>query len=244
MSIVTVTVFRYKPLARFRAFANMGRVLLQPLQANGLTFSKLMGSGINFGLIPDFSTYVFLGVWNDLNAALALPETHIYQHLSQGTDLTATLYLQLQRAHGLWDGQDPFSVNTEGPAMNRRPPVATQDFLSTNSPIAVLTRATIHARSLLDFWRYVPQARQRLTDHADNLLFGIGVGEVPIVQQCTISVWRNPAAIERYAYRQSGHKEVIRLTRERNWYSEELFARFSILRAEGDLFAPVQRLIS
>jgi hypothetical protein len=244
MSVVTLTVLRYKPLARFRAFANMGRVLMQPLQANGLTFSKLMGSGINFGLIPDFSTYVFLGVWNDDNTALALPKTDIYRHLSQGTEQIATLYLQPQRAHGLWDGQKPFSVDTEGAARNRRSLVSAQASLSTNNPVAVLTRATIRNRALPDFWRYVPQARQRLTEQAHNLLFGIGVGEVPIVQQCTISVWRDPAAVEQYAYRQSGHKEVVRLTRERNWYSEELFARFSVLRAEGDMFAPVQRLIS
>ncbi|MDB5242977.1 MAG: spheroidene monooxygenase [Spirosoma sp.] len=247
MSIATISVFRYKPLARFSAFANMGRVLLQPLQANGLTFSKLMGSGINFGLIPDFSTYVFFGVWNDNKTAGNLPKTDLYQHLSEGTEQRATLYLQLQRAHGLWDGQDPFSANTEQPGQSRRPSISAHDSLptnTTNNPVAVLTRATIRTRALPDFWRYVPLARQRLTDQADNLLFGIGIGEVPIVQQCTVSVWRNPAAIERYAYRQSGHKEVIRLTRERNWYSEELFARFSVLRAEGDLFDPIRRLIS
>lgn len=235
MAIVTIAVLRYEPLARFRAFASMGRVLMQPLRAEGLRFSKLMGTGVNFGLIPDLSTYVFLGVWDDDATARAFPRTDFYQNLSRGTQPISTLYLQPQRAHGLWDGQNPFNFPKEPPLTNHK--------LQTENPIAVLTRATIRTRALPDFWQHVPQARQRLTDHADDLLFGIGAGEVPVVQQCTISVWRDAAAVDRYAYRQSGHKEVVRLTRERKWYTEELFARFSVLRAEGALFAPVQRLI-
>ena len=233
MSIVTITVFRYKPLARFRAFANMGRVLMQPLREKGLQFSKLMGSGLDFGLIPDLSTYVFLGVWDDDATARAFPQTAVYRHLSDGAQQTGTLYLRSQRAHGLWDGQNPFSES-----------VSRSVGESVSQPVAVLTRATICFRALPDFWRHVPQARQWLTAHADDLLFGIGVGEVPVVQQCTISVWRNAAAVDQYAYRQSGHKEVVRLTRQRKWYAEELFARFSVLRAEGELFAPVQQLLS
>ena len=239
MSIVTVTVFRYKPLARFRAFANMGRVLSQPFRAEGLRFSKLMGTGINFGLVPDLSTYVFLGVWDDDATACNFLQTDVYQHLSQGAGQTSTLYLQPQRAHGLWDGQNPFTVNSDQLSANKHPKLSADKHV----PITVLTRATIRPRALPDFWRHVPQARQRLTDHADDLLFGIGVGEVPIVQQCTISVWRNAAAVDRYAYRQSGHREVVRLTRERKWYSEEMFARFGVMRAEGPLFAAVEHTL-
>ena len=238
MPIVTVSTFRYKPLARFQAFANMGRVLMQPFQAEGLRFSKLMGTGINFGLIPDLSTYVFLGVWDDEDTARAFPQTDIYQRLSKGVQQTGTLYLRPQRAHGLWDGQNPFEISEQAPVSQENRPKS-----DTTNPIVILTRATIRPRALPDFWRHVPQARQRLTDHANDMLFGIGVGEVPVMQQCTISVWRNAAAVDRYAYRQSGHKEIVRLTRERKWYSEEMFARFSLLKAEGAVFASVDRLI-
>jgi len=227
MSVVTVTVLRYQPLARFGAFANMGRVLMQPIRAEGLQFSKLMGSGIDFGLIPDLSTYVHLGVWEDMQQAEAFKETSAYQQLSRGTETVQTLYLSPIKAHGLWDGQNPFSVDGKQlSGINESQKLLTEN----SSPIAVLTRATIRPRALPDFWRHVPQARQRLRDHADNLLFGIGVGEVPLVQQCTISVWRDAAAVNQYAYKESGHREVVRLTRQRQWYSEELFARFAVLR--------------
>lgn len=231
---VTVTIFRYLPAARFRAFANMGRVLMQPIRAHGLRFSKLMGSGINFGLRPDFSTYVHLGIWENDELANAFPQTDAYHHLAEGTEQTGVLYLNPQRSHGLWDGQNPFmNEPTDTQPESRKS-------LPDTGPVAVLTRATIRPRALPDFWRHVPQARQRLHDHQHDLLFGIGVGEAPLVQQCTISVWRSPAAVDQYAYRQSGHREVVRLTRQRQWYSEELFARFRVLGAEGPLFQHLQ----
>jgi hypothetical protein len=228
MSIVTVTVFRYKEGARFRAFANMGRWLRQPTQVTALQFGKLMGSGQNFGLMPNWSTYVFLGVWPDLPTARQFNESALFQQLQTGTESVSTLYLTPQRSHGLWSGQNPFQADN-----------ATSLPVNPGAPVAVLTRATIRPRALPDFWRYVPQARQRLQAQGDQLLFGIGVGEVPVVQQCTISVWRSPAAVDQYAYRQSGHKEVVRLTRQRNWYAEELFARFGVVGAEGELFTEI-----
>jgi heme-degrading monooxygenase HmoA len=64
-------------------------------------------------------------------------------------------------------------------------------------------------------------------------LLAIGAGEKPFIQQCTVSVWKNEKIINQFAYRQSGHKEVVRRTRERRWYSEELFARFEVIGSEG-----------
>lgn len=222
MPLVTVTVLHYRPAARFRAFANMGRVLMQPIRAEGLQFGKLMGSGHNFGLTPNLSTYVFLGVWDSDQQAETFLASPAFAPFTNGTDQIRTLYLEPYHAHGLWDGVNPFSASSKLP----RP----------TDLVAVLTRATIRPGALFDFWRHVPAARNRLLDHKDNLLFGIGVGEKPVTQQCTISVWRNRAAVEQFAYRQSGHREVVRRTREQRWYSEELFARFRVVRTVGFTF--------
>lgn len=219
MPIVTVTILHYLPKARFRAFANMGRALIKPFVAEGLTFQKLLGSGQNFGLMPNFSTYVFLGVWENEAQASQFLTSPDFETLTKGTDAINTLYLEPYHAHGLWDGTNPFEGKGFG--------------VEGKGPVAVLTRATIRPGALIDFWRHVPAARQKLTDQKHNLLFAIGVGEKPVVQQCTISVWRNRAAVEQFAYRQSGHKEVVHRTRDRRWYSEELFARFTVVKAEG-----------
>lgn len=229
MPLVTVTVLHYRPMARFRAFANMGRVLMRPFVVEGLQFNKLMGSGINFGIVPNLSTYVFLGVWENQAQADHFLQSPTFAPLIQGTDQVNTLYLEPYQSHGYWDGVNPFK--TEQEAVNKKLGQS-----ESRSPIAVLTRATIRTGALPEFWRHVPAARRRLADHKDNLLFAIGVGEVPIFQQCTISVWRNRDSVEQFAYRQSGHKEVVRQTRERRWYTEELFARFRVREASGFTF--------
>lgn len=222
MLLVSVTILHYQPSARLRAFGNMGRVLVQPITASGLRFAKLLGSGIDFGMIPDLSRYVFLGVWDDEPSARAFFQTSDFQRFTSGTDHIETLWLRPLQAHGLWDGQNPFQSVEQSDSR-------TVELSDRSTEIAVLTRATIRPRALPDFWQHVPQARARLRSHADDLLFGIGIGELPLIQQCTVSVWRNAEAVNKYAYRESGHREVVKLTRERRWYSEELFARFAVL---------------
>lgn len=226
MSIVTVTILTYGTGGRYRAFTNMGRWMWRPFRAEGLQFQKLLGSGKNFGLVPNWSTYVFLGVWDNEQTARQFFKTDDWQVYLKKTERTGTLWLAPYQSHGKWDGQNPFETSASASVG-----------MEVDKPVAVLTRATIRTRALLDFWQHVPQARQRLKDHQANLLFSIGVGEKPVVQQATISVWRSPAAVEQFAYRQSGHREIVKLTRQRRWYAEELFARFSVLSMEGDLLS-------
>ena len=193
---------------------------MQPFGTQGLQFQKMMGCGQNFGVVPDLSTYVFLGVWDSAEAAQQFFCSTDWQKRIADTHETGTLYLQPLRSHGYWDGQNPF---------NSADPVR----LPESAPVAVLTRATIRWGALVDFWRHVPQARERLKTYADDLLFAIGAGEKPWVQQCTISVWKDEKTIEQFAYRQSGHKEVIRRTRQQKWYAEELFARMAVVGGDG-----------
>jgi hypothetical protein len=224
--IVTFTILRYPLRYRYRAFANMGRWIWQPFQIAGLRFQKLMGSGKSFGLMPDFSTYVFLAVWDTPQAASRFFASDAWNQHLIGTRETGTLWLQPLRSHGSWDGRDPFPKSSA---------IVAKD---TSGPVLALTRATIRTSAMLDFWRYVPQARQHLKKQDSALLFAIGVGEKPVVQQCTISIWSDPKVIDQFAYRQSGHKEIVQRTRAKRWYKEELFARFAITDSEG-LFAGI-----
>lgn len=220
--LVTLTILKFAPGDRYRGFANMGRWLMKPFVVPGLGFQKMMGTGKNFSFIPDFSQYVFLGVWDDMALAKTFFASQVWQpFLPKDPHGTSVLYLQPLKSHGLWDGIDPFTPTAVLPPPN------------PTAPVAVLTRANIRPGALLDFYRNIPQARQRIADQGDNLLLAMGVGEKPLVQQCTISVWRNAAAVDQFAYRQSGHREIVKKTRQRNWYSEELFARFSVVGVEG-----------
>lgn len=232
MSLVTVTVLNFPAGQRYRAFANMGRWLMKPFDTPGLGFQKMMGTGKNFGLWPDFSRYVFVGVWEaEAQARSFFGSMHWQSFLPKEAVATQnqppTLYLQPLKSHGLWDGINPFSPDNNVPD----PSLTNAD--ASNCPIAVLTRASIRTGALLDFWRNVPEARKRIDEQGDNLLFALGAGEKPAVQQCTISVWKSAALVDQFAYRQSGHREIVKKTKQRRWYSEELFARFVVLKMEG-----------
>ena len=232
MSLVTVTILNFPVGQRYRAFANMGRWLMKPFATPGLGFQKMMGTGKNFGLWPDFSRYVFVGVWEaeaQARSFFGSPNWQTFLPRQEADSVQVpppTLYLQPIKSHGLWDGIDPFPPGNNVPDLREHGD-------TSDRPIAVLTRASIRTGALLDFWRNVPDARKRIGEQGDNLLMALGAGEKPIVQQCTISVWKSAALVDQFAYRQSGHREIVKMTKQRRWYSEELFARFVVLKMEG-----------
>ena len=104
------------------------------------------------------------------------------------------------KAHGAWNGVNPFLVTT--------PP------LSDTTPLAVLTRASIRWQSLWSFWRSAPKAAHAL-DKARGLLFSCGIGELPFVRQATFSVWENLAAMKAFAYGNANHREAMRAKAEK-----------------------------
>lgn len=104
------------------------------------------------------------------------------------------------RWHGTWGGVDPFEGAEPAEA---------------DGEIAVFTRASVRLRSMREFRRATP-----------DVPGAVLAGEWPIARQATFSVWETPEALQ--AFRRS-HVDVIRRTRERDWYAEELFARFAMI---------------
>ncbi len=226
--ITTVTLFRYDRLQdKAWAFTQMGRMLGWPLSnplagTAGLRFGRLLGSGggNGFGLQPNFGVYALLGHWDDRTAADQFFAGHPWfqENLARTCD-RATFFLLPTMTHGKWGGEQPFT-----------PEPAAYD---PARPVAVITRATIRTRKLPDFWRYVPKTSASVYDHPARTL-SIGVGEYPIFMQATFSLWTSGKAMQDFAYRSDHHREVVKLTRERNWYKEEMFTRFTVLEANGN----------
>lgn len=220
--IVTVTLFRFKHWTnRWWIFKEMGFTLWFGLkEIEGLQFGKLLGSGggNGFSIFPNFGVYAFLGVWDNENTAKTALETHsFFQQLTKKSTEQGTFFMQTAVAHGQWDKQTPFVATCA---------------LDKQKPVAVLTRATIYTKHLLDFWQYVPTVSRSITQQ--NPTLAIGIGELPLIQQATFSLWPNSEAIMNYAYKSKHHKAVVQRTRQKGWYKEELFARFHPYHAVGN----------
>ncbi len=219
--LTTLTLFGLKP-GRWRwGLAQMGTS--PPILKNvpGLQFFKLLGSGKGrvFSLKPDFKRYGLFAVWqNEAAADEFLQNSELMQTYRQNCLETWTVKLQPYKAHGLWDNIFPFPDLSPEPDLHQ--------------PIAVLTRAAINWRSLPAFWKHGTITSAAL-ENAEGVVASIGLGELPFVRQATFSIWENQRQMQAYAYQNAAHREVMKRTRTQNWYSEELFARFTVLSAAG-----------
>jgi hypothetical protein len=104
-----------------------------------------------------------------------------------------------------------------------------QDTLDNkNLKAVVITRATLKWNRLFSFWRAVPAASKAIIQ-AKGVSFYKGIGEWPFIQQATVSIWENFEAVNTFAYKGIQHATIVRKTREKKWYKEDLFSRFYLL---------------
>ncbi|NVK28021.1 MAG: spheroidene monooxygenase [Flavobacteriia bacterium] len=188
---------------------------------SGLSFYKMLGSGAGngFSIWPDFSTFVLLTVWESESDFINFAETNsrhteFHERMSNYGRAELTPF----KGHGTWNGEQPFDfVN---------PPEG--DF-----PLAVLTRASIKRSKAFKFWLNVPGVSKHITS-TPGLIWAKGVGELPLVEQATLSIWRSAKELSSFAYGGEGkHKSMVKKTREIGWYSEEMFVRFAVNRLVG-----------
>jgi hypothetical protein len=219
-SVVTISFFRYRGAAKWWGIQQMqvARKRIAPLP--GLQFYKLLGSGggNGFSVWPDFSRYGLLCVWNGLPAARSFfDQSRVFTDFRHHAEEHWTVFMRTIRSHGQWSGACPFQPDKRADAKGL---------------MGVITRATLKKKHLWNFWRHVPRVSESLSEH-EGLLFSAGIGELPLVQQATFSLWTDRQAMINYAYRSRYHREVVQKTRELGWYAEEMFAQFKPFRTEG-----------
>jgi len=164
--VVTITFFQYQGISqKWTALTNMGLLPRSIAKVPGLSFFKLMGSGKDgFSIRPNWGTYSLLGVWENMQAAEDYFSSPLFTHQKDQCHNHHTHYLRAYQAHGLWDGKQPFELNGQH---------------HDDQPIAVLTRATIKTKHLINFWKDVPQVSQSVMQK-EGRRFSIGIGERPL----------------------------------------------------------------
>ena len=220
--ITTISFFHYQGLLnKVWAFGMMQFAHKYLQNISGQRFYKLMGSGkgMGFNPLPDWSTYCMLQVWDsEEQANLFFLSSVIFKKYEKRTQKIRRLYMKNIVAKGKWSGQFPFEKST--------------DLSEENVQLAVITRATIKLSKLRKFWSYVPTSHKKLAGNP-GLIYTKGVGEIPIIQMATFSLWKNKEALHDFAYKGKEHAQAIKMTRELDWYKEELFARFQVYKEFG-----------
>lgn len=215
--VTTLTFFSFKT-NKIWAFKQMGVAPRQLKKISGLQFFKFLGTGggEGFSLKPDFSTYAFLGVWDDLASYKNCFQKHpVFLKYKQRAASQRELIMNPLKSNGLWSGTNPFE---------------TQEKISTdgNFKAVVITRATLRWNRLISFWKAVPAASKAI-EKAVGVHYFKGIGEWPFIQQATVSIWENFESVNTFAYKDKAHAAIVKKTRQMKWYKEDLFSRFQLL---------------
>lgn len=233
MDRIVLTITRYPAVHLITALHSMPFFRL-PLSVNKrIGFYKLMGCGKNgvFSLQADWHQYAVFTAGKTEDTPLPDPTTYEeWKKTFYGSFIsrwwrlcrceTWTIVLEPILSHGTWSGQ---SLTASG----SKP--------SDEEPVAVLTRATIRPRKAWDFWKSVLPVQRQMKD-IPGLTFSVGLGELPLFRQATFSIWQNETQMKQFAYARTRHKDVVKQTREKQWYSEEMFTRFRVLQTAGTIF--------
>jgi spheroidene monooxygenase len=219
VSVTTLSLFRFDSLgARIWALGQMGFARISLMRMADVQFWKLCGSGRGegFDIAPNTAVWAILATWPDAKTAVARTQNAaLFRRWRARATESWTIVLAPISARGAWSGQEPFTPDT-GAAVPQ------------GAPIAALTRASLRARTALRFWRRVPGISQVIGDDP-NVLFKIGIGELPLIRQVTFSIWPDTAAMANFARGGGAHGRAIAAVRSEGWFSEELYARFAIL---------------
>ena len=220
--VTTICLLKYEGLTNKLWALSMMQFAHKYLKnIEGLKFYKLLGSGKDgFKPQPDWSVYGLLQVWENEDKA-----RHFFEHADlikryhEKSKRFSTLYLRSIKAHGLWSRTNPFNKSSS--------------LSSEPKAVAIITRASIKTTQLYRFWKYVPKT-QRAIEQAKGLIYTKGLGEFPIWEMATLSIWESMESAKAYAYSNTAHAKAIKMTRKYNWYSEELFSRFEVYNVEGN----------
>ena len=222
MQTVSLSLFRFDGLAaRLWAIGQMGAARVAFARMPDVGFWKLCGTGTGEGFTPkpNWDVWAILAAWPDAETARRnVGEAGVYRRWHEMARESWTVYLDPISVRGLWSGKAPF-LAAPAPMVDSR-------------ALAVLTRASLRPSKMLRFWNRVPDI-SAVIGADPNVLFKIGIGEMPLLHQVTFSIWPDAGSMARFARGDGPHGRAICAVREGDWFSEELYARFSVTGSEG-----------
>ena len=189
----------------------------------GLTMLKVMGSGHGggFSLRPSATHQGLICTFSHLDHALQFLDSPWVKAYRQRAREFWSGVLSVQSARGHWDKQAWQATDAQ----------ALGGQADAKGPLAVLTRASIVPTKAMAFWRYAPAAQSELSQ-SPGCLLAMGLGEAPLVRQCTFSLWQDTGAMVAYAH-QGAHQLASAAAYKHQFFSESLFVRMQVLQMDG-----------
>ena len=222
MQTVSLSLFRFDGIAaRLWILGQMASARVAFARLPEVEFWKLCGSGTGEGFTPkpNWCVWAILAAWPDENSARRnVAEARVYQRWREKARESWTVYLDPISVRGQWSGKTPFSAEP-APAADGR-------------ALAVLTRASLRPTKMLQFWKRVPDISSVIGADT-NVMFKVGIGELPLLHQVTFSIWPDAGSMAKFARGDGPHGRAICAVREGNWFAEELYARFTVTGSEG-----------
>lgn len=187
-------------------------------QFPGLQFIKPLGigSGHGYRAWPKWEASGFFMVFESPQAAMAFRGRKEFRELLEKSDENYCIFMSPTSSRGSWSGFDGWQLHQN---------------LDSSGPICSLTRATLKPEFLYRFWKMVSPISLEQKDY-QGLIFSQGIGELPLVEQATFTVWENVSAMETFA-RKTFHGEAVREVYRLNGFKEQMFTRFLPWHTEG-----------
>lgn len=184
----------------------------------GLRFARVLGSGQGGGfvLLPGLDHGGLFLLFDDEPAAEAFiaRSAVLAAYRAQAEECLVAL-LRAASCRGSWAGQA----------------MAVTARLRAGEPVAVLTRGSIRPSRAWSFWRHAAPS-QRALQGTRGCRLAAGLGEAPLLRQCTFSLWDDTAAMDAYV-RHGAHRRASASATRDGHFSESMFLRLVPLWLQG-----------
>ncbi len=226
--VVAVLLVDHLPQHRAWAWLRMARGPSVLRDVPGLRFAKVMGSGEDggFGLRPSGTHQGLICMFGRPEQAQAFLDSPLVAAYRARARQWWSALMAVTDSRGSWDGCG-WGLTDPSWALA----AAGQPATLPTGRVAAITRASIRPSRVTSFWRRAPATQTQLRD-ADGCELAIGLGEAPLLRQCTFSLWRDAAAMEAYA-RSGAHGRAAASAYRHDFFSESLFVRMSVLATAG-----------
>ena len=222
MPVASLSLFRFDGTGSLPWILSQMVLSRRPLNEDPrVRFYKLCGSGTGEGFTPkpNWRVWGIMAAFaTEEDARTVTRESPVWRRWRDKAAETLVIHLEPTSSRGSWGGRNPFI-----PAPEAQP---------GPGPVVALTRAAIKPHKAPAFWSRVPDISEKVgTD--PNLMFKIGIGEIPLFHQVTFSIWPDVQTMSLFARGDTPHGRAIRAAREEGWFTEELYARFRLLGIDG-----------